>query len=406
MYRRTLLASAGPFAATLGILGHAGPAGAQAPGVTATEIKIGQTEAYSGPASAYGAIGRGLVAYFKRVNDQGGIAGRKINFISVDDGYLPPKTVEQTRRLVEQEGVAFILNGLGTPPNSAVQRYLNQKKVPQLFVASGADKWANPKEFPWTIGFQPSYRTEGQIYAKYILKNKPDGKVAVLYQNDDFGKDYVTGLRDGLGDKYDRMVVKAISYEVTDPTIDSQMVTLQGSGADVLVSAATPKFAAQVIRKIYDLGWKPLHLLTDVSISVGAVINPAGPERALGLVAAAYLKDAGDPAWKDDPGMNEWRAFMKEYMPDADLTDSNYPYSYAVGGATMQVLKQCDGDFSRENVMRQAANLKNLQLPTLLAGIVINTSPTDFRPIKQMQLQKWNGSRWELFGNVIEGAGS
>ncbi len=406
MYRRTLLASAGPFAATLGILGHAGPAGAQTPGVTATEIKIGQTEAYSGPASAYGAIGRGLVAYFKRVNDQGGIAGRKINFISVDDGYLPPKTVEQTRRLVEQEGVAFILNGLGTPPNSAVQRYLNQKKVPQLFVASGADKWANPKEFPWTIGFQPSYRTEGQIYAKYILQNKPDGKVAVLYQNDDFGKDYVTGLRDGLGDKYDRMVVRAISYEVTDPTIDSQMVTLQGSGADVLVSAATPKFAAQVIRKIYDLGWKPLHLLTDVSISVGAVINPAGPERAIGLVAAAYLKDAGDPAWKDDPGMNEWRAFMKEYMPDSDVTDSNYPYSYAVSGITMQVLKQCDGDFSRENIMRQAANLKNLQLPTLLAGIVINTSPTDFRPIKQMQLQKWNGSRWELFGNVIEGAGS
>jgi len=406
MFRRTLLASAGPFAATLGVLGRIGPARAETPGVTATEIKIGQTEAYSGPASAYGAIGRGLVAYFTRVNDQGGIAGRKINFISVDDGYLPPKTVEQTRRLVEQEGVAFILNGLGTPSNSAVQRYLNQKKVPQLFVASGADKWANPKEFPWTIGFQPSYRTEGQIYAKYILQNKPDGKVAILYQNDDFGKDYVIGMRDGLGDKYDRMVVKAISYEVTDPTIDSQAVTLQGSGADVLVSAATPKFAAQIIRKIYDLGWKPLHLLTDVSLSVGAVINPAGPERAIGLVAAAYLKDSGDPAWKDDPGMNEWRAFMKEYMPDSDVTDLNYLYAYAVGGATMQVLKQCNGDFSRESVMKQAANLKNLHLPTLLPGIVINTSSTDFRPIKQMQLQKWNGSRWELFGNVIEGAGS
>jgi len=406
MFRRTLLASAGPFAATLGVLGQIEPARAETPGVTATEIKIGQTEAYSGPASAYGAIGRGLVAFFKRVNDQGGVAGRKINFISVDDGYLPPKTVEQTRRLVEQEGVAFILNGLGTPSNSAVQRYLNQKKVPQLFVASGADKWANPKEFPWTIGFQPSYRTEGQIYAKYILQNKPDGKVAVLYQNDDFGKDYVIGMRDGLGDKYDRMVVKAISYEVTDPTIDSQAVTLQGSGADVLVSAATPKFAAQIIRKIYDLGWKPLHLLTDVSLSVGAVINPAGPERAIGLVAAAYLKDSGDPAWKDDPGMNEWRAFMKEYLPDSDVTDLNYAYAYAVGGATMQVLKQCNGDFSRESVMKQAANLKNLQLPTLVPGIVINTSSTDFRPIKQMQLQKWNGSRWELFGNVIEGAGS
>ena len=406
MYRRTLLASAGPLAATLGILGRAGPASAETPGITATEIKIGQTQAYSGPASAYGAIGRGLVAYFKRVNDQGGIAGRKINFISVDDGYLPPKTVEQTRRLVEQEGVAFLLNGLGTPPNSAVQKYLNQKKVPQLFVATGADKWANPKEFPWTIGWQPSYRTEAQIYAKYILQNKPDGKIAILYQNDDFGKDYIVGMREGLGDKYDRMVVKAISYEVSDPTIDSQAVTMQGSGADVLVTAATPKFAAQVIRKIYDLGWKPLHLLTDVSLSVAAVINPAGPERAVGLIAAAYLKDAGDPAWKDDAGMNEWRAFMKEYMADSDIADSNYPYSYGVGGTIMQVLKQCGGDFSRENVMKQATNLQSLQLPTLLPGIVVNTSPTDYHPIKQMQLQRWTGSRWELFGSVIEGAGS
>jgi len=250
MHRRTLLASAG----SLGILGRIGPAGAQTPGVTATEIKIGQTQAYSGPASAYGAIGRGLTAFFKRVNDQGGVAGRMINFISVDDGYLPPKTVEQTRRLVEQEGVSFMLNGLGTPSNSAVQRYLNQKKVPQLFVSSGADKWANPKEFPWTIGWQPSYRTEAQVFAKYILANKPEGKLAILYQNDDFGKDYLVGLRDVLGDQYDRMVAKAISYEVTDPTIDSQAVTLQGSGADMLVTAATPKFAAQVIRKIYDLG--------------------------------------------------------------------------------------------------------------------------------------------------------
>lgn len=406
MYRRTLLASAGPFAAALGVLGRSGPAHAQTPGVTATEIKIGQTEAYSGPASAYGAIGRGLVAFFKRVNDQGGVAGRKINFISVDDGYLPPKTVEQTRRLVEQEGVAFMLNGLGTPPNSAVQRYLNQKKVPQIFVATGADKWANPKEFPWTIGFQPSYRTEGQIYGKYILANKPEGKLAVLYQNDDFGKDYVAGLRDALGDKYDRMLTKAVSYEVTDPTIDSQAVTLQGSGADVLVTAATPKFAAQMIRKIYDLGWKPLHLLTDVSVSVAAVINPAGPERATGLVAAAYLKDVSDPALKDDPGLNEWLAFMKEYMPDSDVTDSNYPYAYAIGGITMQVLKQCGNDFSRENIMRQATNLKDLRLPTLLNGITINTSPTDYRPIRQMQLMRWNGTRWELFGSVIEGAGS
>jgi len=406
MYRRTLLASAGPFAATLGVMGRIGPADAQTPGVTATEIKIGQTEAYSGPASAYGAIGRGLVAFFKRVNDQGGVAGRKINFISVDDGYLPPKTVEQTRRLVEQEGVAFMLNGLGTPPNSAVQRYLNQKKVPQLFVSSGADKWANPKEFPWTIGWQPSYRVEAQVFAKYILDNKPESKLAILYQNDDFGKDYLIGLRDVLGDKYDRMVTKAVSYEVTDPTIDSQAVTLQGSGADMLVTAATPKFAAQMIRKIYDLGWKPLHFLTNVSGSVGAVINPAGPERATGIILAAYLKEVSDPAWKEDPGMKEWLAFMKEYMPDSDITDANYAYSYGIGGTTLQMLKQCDGNFSRENIMKQATNLQNLQLPTLLPGIIVNTSPSNYRPIRQVQLERWNGSRWELFGSVIEGAGS
>ena len=402
MHRRTLLTAAGSLAA----LSRVGPAHAETPGVTATEIKIGQTQAYSGPASAYGAIGRGLTAYFKRVNDQGGIAGRRINFISVDDGYAPPKAVEQTRRLVEQEGVSFLLNSLGTPSNSAVQKYLNQKKVPQLFVSSGADKWANPKDFPWTIGWQPSYRTEAQVYAKYILQNKPDGKLAVLYQNDDFGKDYVTGLRDVLGDRYDRMLAKAVSYEVTDPTIDSQVVTLQGSGADVLVTAATPKFAAQAIRKIYDLNWKPLHLLTDVSASVAAVINPAGPERAVGIVLGGYLKEVSDPAWENDPGMNEWRAFMKEYMPDADLADSNYVFSYGIGGTAMQTLKQCDGNFSRENILKQATNLQSLQLPTLLPGITVGTSPTNYHPIRQLQLQRWNGTRWERFGNVIEGAGA
>ena len=401
MHRRTLLA-----AGSLAALSRIGPARAETPGVTATEIKIGQTQAYSGPASAYGAIGRGLVAYFKRVNDQGGIAGRRINFISVDDGYLPPKAVEQTRRLVEQEGVSFLLNGLGTPSNSAVQKYLNQKKVPQLFVSSGADKWANPKDFPWTIGWQPSYRTEAQVYAKYILQNKPDGKLAVLYQNDDFGKDYVTGLRDVLGDRYDRMLTKAVSYEVTDPTIDSQVVTLQGSGADVLVTAATPKFAAQTIRKIYDLNWKPLHLLTDVSGSVASVINPAGPERAVGIVLGGYLKEVSDPAWSDDPGMNEWRAFMKEYMPDSDVADANYAFSYGIGGTTVQMLKQCDGNFSRENILKQATNLQSLQLPTLLPGITVSTSPANYHPIRQLQLQRWNGARWERFGNVIEGAGA
>ena len=403
MHRRTLLAAAGPL--TIAALTRHAFA-ADAPGVTATEIKIGQTEAYSGPASAYGAIGKGLVAYFKRVNDQGGIAGRKINFISVDDAYSPPKTVEQTRRLVESEGVAFILNGLGTPSQSSVQRYMNQKKVPQLFVASGAEKWAQPKEFPWTIGWQPSYRTEAQIYAKYILKTKPDGKVGVLYQNDDFGKDYLAGLRDVFGADYDKRVIKAASYETSDPTIDSQAVALQGSGADVLVSAATPKFAAQIIRKISDLNWKPLHLLTDVSVSTAAVIIPAGAERATGTIAAGYLKDNADPAWKDDAGMNDWRQFMKEYMPDTDLADSNYVYAYGVGGTTMQVLKQCGEDFSRENVMKQAANIQNLALPSLLPGITINTSPTNFHPIRQMRLQRWNGTRWELFGDIIEGAGS
>jgi len=302
--------------------------------------------------------------------------------------------------------VAFMLNSLGTPPNSAVQRYLNQKKVPQLFVSSGADKWANPKEFPWTIGWQPSYRTEAQVYAKYILANKPDGKLAVLYQNDDFGKDYVTGLRDVLGDRYERMLTKAVSYEVTDPTIDSQAVTLQGSGANVLVTAATPKFAAQIIRKIYDLGWKPLHLLTDVSGSVAAVINPAGPERAVGIVLGGYLKEVSDPAWSDDPGMNEWRAFMKEYMPDADIADANYAFSYGIGVTTMQMLKQCDSNFSRENILKQATNLQDLQIPTLLPGVVVSTSPTNYHPIRQLQLQRWNGTRWERFGSVIEGAGS
>jgi len=400
MLRRTLIASTAAAAA----LGRLRPArAADTPGVTATEIKIGNTVPYSGPASAYGAIGQGLVAFFKKVNDEGGIAGRKVNFISLDDGYAPPRTVEQTKRLVEQDEVAFILNGLGTPCQSAVQRYMNQKKVPQLFVSSGADKWANPKQFPWTIGFNPSYRTESQIYAKYVLANKPDGKIGVLYQNDDFGKDYLAGLKEGLGDKYDRMVVKTASYEVTDPTIDSQAAALQGSGADVLVTAATPKFAAQMIRKVADLNWHPMHLLSNVSVSTASVITPAGPERAVGVMSAAYVKDNADPQWKDDPGMNEWRAFMAKYMPSGDLNDSNLPYAYAVGVTAMQALKQCNGDFSRENVMKQATSITSLQPPTLLPGCVIATSETNWHPIAHMQMMKWNGTRWELFGNVIEG---
>jgi branched-chain amino acid transport system substrate-binding protein len=379
---------------------------AETPGVTATEIKIGNTMPYSGPASAYGAIGKGETAFFNMINENGGIAGRKINFITVDDGYSPPKAVEQIRKLVEQDEVAFAFNTLGTPSNTAIQKYLNQKKVPQLFVATGADKWGNYKDNPWTIGWQPSYRTEAQIYAKYILKNMPKAKIGILYQNDDFGKDYVAGLKDVLGDKYATMVVQEASYEVTDPTVDSQVVTLQGSGADTLVTAATPKFAAQAIRKVYDIGWKPAHFLTNVSISVASVMTPAGPEKGVGIITGAYGKDPTDPTWANDAGMNQWRAFMKKYMPDADMTDANYIYAYGVSLTMMQVLKQCNGDFSRENIMKQTANIKELELPTALPGIKVNTSPTNFHPIQQMQLEKWNGKTWVLFGEVISGTGT
>jgi branched-chain amino acid transport system substrate-binding protein len=379
---------------------------ADTPGVTATEIKIGNTEAYSGPASAYGVIGKGETAFWTMINEKGGVDGHKINFISLDDGYNPAKTVEQTRKLVEQEGVAFIFNGLGTPTNTAVQKYLNHKGVPQLFVATGADKWGDYKDNPWTMGWQPSYRTEAQIYAKYILKTKPDAKIGILYQNDDFGKDYVAGLKDVLGDKYAKMVVKEATYETTDPTVDSQIVTLQSAGVDTLVTAATPKFAAQAIRKIYDIGWKPLHFLTNVSLSVAAVMIPAGPEKGIGIITSNYGKDANDPAWKDDPGMNEYRAFMKKYMPGADLTDNNYVYAYGVSLTMLQVLKQCHGDFSRANIMKQAANVHDLVLPTSLPGIKVNTSPTNFHPIRQMQLERWDGKSWVRFGDIISGAGA
>jgi branched-chain amino acid transport system substrate-binding protein len=393
--------------ALLALACMAGPAAAaDTPGVTATEIKIGNTMPYSGPASAYGVIGKGEAAFFKMINDQGGVAGHKINFISLDDGYSPPKTVEQVRKLVEQEGVAFLFNTLGTPTNTAIQKYLNQKKIPQLFVATGADKWGDYKDYPWTMGWQPSYRTEAQIYAKYILKNKPNAKIGILYQNDDFGKDYVAGVKDVLGDKYSKMVVKEASYEVTDPTIDSQVVTLQGAGVDTLITAATPKFAAQTIRKVYDIGWKPLHFLTNVSISVASVMEPAGKEKGVGIITSAYGKDPTDPRWKDDPGMKEWRAFMAKYLPDADTTDASYVYAYGVSLTLLQVLKQCNGDFSRENIMKQAANIKDLELPTALPGIKLNTSPTNYHPFRQMQLQKWDGKTWELFGDIIEGAGT
>ena len=380
------------------------PAGAaDTPGVTATEIKIGNTMPYSGSVSSYSPIGKLESAFFKMVNEQGGVAGHKIDFISLDDGYSPPKTVEDVRRLVEEDQVAFLFNTLGTPTNSAIVRYVNQKKVPHLFVSTGAAKWGDYKEYPWTTGFQPDYRTEAQIYAKYILKQQPDAKVAVLYQNDDFGKDYLVGLRTAFGAGYAKMVTEA-TYEPTDPTVDSQIASLQASGANVLVVAAAPKFAAQAIRKVYDLNWKPLFCMTNVSISVASVLTPAGPEKAIGMISTGYLKDPTDHQWDNDAGMKQWRAFMAKYMPGADLTDANYVYAYAASLTMLHVLRSCNGDFSRANVMKQAESLHNLELPTLLPGIKVSTGHTDHRPIKAMQLEKWDGKTWVLFGDIIEAA--
>jgi branched-chain amino acid transport system substrate-binding protein len=375
----------------------------QLPGVTATELKIGNTMPYSGPASSYGPIGKTESAFFNMVNGQGGIAGRKIDFISLDDGYMPPRTVEDTRRLVEEDKVAFMFNTLGTPTNSAIERYLNRMKVPQLFVATGADKWGNYKEYPWTIGLQPSYRTEAQIYAKYTLKQKPDAKIGIIYQNDDFGKDYVNGVRDVLGKDWDKYVVKSVSYEITDPTINSQITALQQSGADVLISATAPKQAAQTIRTVHDLNWHPLLFMTNVSISAGSVMQPAGAENGVGVITSGWLKDQSDPAWKDDPGMNEWRAFMAKYMPGADLTDNNYVYGFTASRVMWHVLQACNGDFSRDNLMKQATSIQRLEVPTLLPGLIVSTSPTNYHPIRAMQLQKWDGKTWVRFGEVIEG---
>jgi branched-chain amino acid transport system substrate-binding protein len=397
MFRRGFLIAASAAAAT--------PAWAEdSPGVTATEIKIGNTAAYSGPASAYGIIARTEAAFFKMVNDQGGVGGRQINYVSLDDGYSPPRTVDQVRRLVEQDQVAFIFATIGTPTNTAIFRYTNSKGVPLLFLGSGANKWGDYKATPWVMGWQPSYRTEAQIYTAYAKENKPGAKIGILYQNDDFGKDYPLGVKDVLGDKFDSLV-KTVSYEVTDATIDSQILELKNSGAEVVITAATPKFAAQSIRKIAEFGWKPLHFMTNVSISVGSVITPAGPENATGLISAAYLKDPTDASWKDDPGMNQWREFMTKYMPGADLTDAGPVFGYGVTYSLWQVLKQCGTDFSRANIMKQAASQSNVKIPVLLPGITVNTSPTSFHPIKQMQLQRWEGKSWKLFGSVLSGAG-
>ena len=386
--------------------GLAFAAGQYGPGVGDTEIKIGNTMPYSGPASAYGAIGKAEAAYFAMINDQGGINGRKINFISRDDGYSPPKTVELVRQLVEEEHVLLLFNTLGTPPNSAIRGYLNDNKVPQLFVATGADKWNDPKHYPWTMGWQPSYRVEARIYARYILKNLPNAKIAVLYQNDDFGKDYLVGLREGLGDKADKMIVATQTYETTDPTVDSQIVALQGSGADVLLTAAIPKFAAQAIRKVYDIGWKPTHFLTNVSASVKAVLQPAGPEKGVGIISAGYLKEPTDPQWQDTPEYKEWLAWMKKYNTSGNVADGNNVSGYSFAQTLVAVLKASGDNLTRENVMKQAASIHNMTLPMLLPGIVVSTSADDFAPVKQMQLEKFDGTTWRLFGEVISGSGS
>ncbi|KYK45736.1 branched-chain amino acid ABC transporter substrate-binding protein [Bradyrhizobium liaoningense] len=370
-------------------------------GATDTEIKIGNIMPYSGPASAYGIIGRTEAAYFKKINDEGGINGRKINFISYDDAYSPPKTVEQARKLVESDEVLLVFNSLGTPPNTAIQKYMNSKKVPQLFVATGATKWNDPQNFPWTMGWQPNYQSETQIYAKYILKELPNAKIGVLYQNDDYGKDYLKGLKDGLGAKAGSMIVLEESYETSEPTIDNHIVKLKATGADVFINITTPKFAAQAIKKNAEIGWKPIHFLNNVSASVGSVIKPAGFENAQGIISAAYLKDTTDAQWANDAGMKAFLDFMTKYFPEGDKTDGGTIVGYGVAQTLVQVLKNCGDDLTRANVMKQAASLKDFRTEALLPGIKINTSATDFAPISSLQLQRFKGERWELFGDVI-----
>jgi len=372
-------------------------------GVSTTEIKIGQTMPYSGPVSAFGALGKGEVAYFKMLNERGGINGRKVNLISLDDSYAPPKTVEQTRRLVESDEVALIFSSIGTAHNTAVAKYLQSKNIPQLFVGSGASKFADIAQYPQaTLGVQGPFRYEARLYARYALAKNPNAKFAVISQNDDFGRDYLLGLKDVLGDKYGELVTAA-TYEVQDPTIDSQIVKLKASGADVLVIAATPKFAAQSIRKVYEIGWKPMTFLSNVAVWISTVMQPAGLEAGIGILSTAYVKDPDDPAWKDDAGVKAWREFMIKYAPDADLHDTNYVNSYNSAMALEHVLKACGDDLSTENILKQAYSISNLELPMLLPGIKINTSPTDHVPVDQMQFMRFNGKTWERFGELQTG---
>jgi len=370
------------------------------PGANDKEIRIGNTNPYSGPASAYGTIGKTIGAYFKMVNDQGGINGRKVVWISYDDGYSPPKTVEMVRKLVEQDQVLFVFQTLGTPSNTAIHKYMNMKKVPQMHVATGATKWNDPKNFPWTMGWQPNYQTEGRIYATHILKNNPKAKIGILYQNDDYGKDYLKGMKDGLGDKAG-MIVKEVSYEVSDPTVDSQIVQLQASGADTFFNITTPKFAAQAIRKAYDTGWKPTHYINNVSQSIGSVLTPAGLEKSVGLISTYYLKDSSDEQWKNDPAIRELAAFMKKYYPEGDLANSFHIYGYTVAQTLHQVLKQAGNNLTRANIMKQAASMKGWRADTMLPGIRVNTDGGDFAPIESVQLIRFNGKNWVRFGEIL-----
>jgi branched-chain amino acid transport system substrate-binding protein len=399
--RRTILAAAPSALAAVALPARA--AKQYGPGVTDTEIKIGNTAPYSGPLAVASAIALSMKAYFQMINDQGGVNGRKITWTSYDDGYLPPKTVEMTRKLVEEDKVFVLSGSVGTPTNTAVWHYLNENKVPQLFPSTGATKWADPKGHPWTMGFFISYQAEGHIYAAYILKNQPNAKVAVMYQNDDFGKDYLKGLVDGLGDNASMIKAKA-SYETADPTVDSQIIQLQASGCDVLVTVAIPKFGSLVIRKMAEIEWKPLHILNGIASSVGATLKPAGFENAKGIITDNSFKDATDPQWRDDAGFKQWLAFMDKYYPNGDKTDSGTVYGYSIAQTTVQVLKQCGDDLTRENVMKQAASMHNFELPMLLPGILINTSPTDFQMIKQAQMRRFNGERYVPFGPILSGA--
>lgn len=371
-------------------------------GATDTEIKVGNIIPYSGPASAYGVVGKAMEGYFRKINDEGGINGRKVNFISYDDAYSPPKAVEQTRKLVESDEVLLVFGALGTPSNSAIQKYMNAKKVPQLFLATGATKWNDPKAFPWTMGWLPSYQSEGRIYAKYLLKEKPDAKIAVFYQNDDFGKDYLKGLQDGLGAKK-TMIVAEESYELSEPSVDSHIVKLKSLNPDVLVIFTTPKFGAQTIKKVGELGWKPTMIIANVSASTATVMKPAGFDNAQGVISASYAKDASDPQWNNDPGMKDFKAFLAKYVPEANVADSSALTGYNMAQTMAAVLKQCGDNLTRENVMKQAASISGIQQGGLLPGVLIKTSATDFSPIEQLQLMRFKGERWELFGGVLDG---